>query len=80
MTNNERTTNLSNIIKQSSKEKTICAKSFEDNINQLTFTSPDEILLRVACYHEGLPGNKNYKVYKNDKKWMPYNSISFTTY
>ena len=68
MTDNERITKLTNIIKQSQKEKIICAKAFEKDINQITFTSPDEILLRVAYYHEGIPGNKNYKFYENDNK------------
>ena len=68
ITNNGRSSKLVNVKKQDTNNKSQCTMAVDIDYNPTTFTSSDEILLRVACYHESLSGNKNYSVYKNDKK------------
>ena len=68
ITNNGRSSKLPNLMKQYSNEKSQCIMTVDQDYNPTTFTCSDEILLQVACYHESLSGNKNYSVYKNDKK------------
>ena len=68
ITNNGRCTKFTNHKEQATNNKSQCTTSVDIEYNPTTFTSSDEILLRVGCYHESLSGNKNYSVYKNDKK------------
>ena len=68
ITKNGRSSKLVNVKKHDTNNKSQCTMSVDIDYNPTTFTSSDEILLRVRCYHESLSGNKNYSVYKNDKK------------